>query len=161
MTFDLIFGIDPGTKTGVAIWNPKRQAFIEIKTTSILKAMDLVHSFTKPKFKEQKILCVIENPNLRKWFGKAGTERLQGVGSIKRDFAIWLEFFEWRQIEYLQMHPKNIRTKLSKKSFYEITGYSGITSEHSRDAGMMVFGMPSMIRIPKKDGNKKLFINKK
>ncbi|HEY4756030.1 MAG TPA: hypothetical protein VIH28_08255 [Ignavibacteriaceae bacterium] len=135
--YDYIIGIDPGTTTGIAIWNPKSKEFEQIFSGKILEVMTKLEPhcvFGKTKF-------MIENPNLRKWFGKSGREVLQGVGSVKRDYQIWIEWFEINNSEYQDIHPKNIKTKLDAKQFEKITGWKKQTNSHMRDAGMLVFCM--------------------
>ena len=81
-----------------------------------------------------------KTPEQRKWFGKTDRERLQGVGSVKRDSSIWEEFCDYYSIEYMLIAPKNNRTKTTAAEFKKMTGWEGRTSEHSRDAAMLVWG---------------------
>ena len=135
MKYDFYIGIDPGTTTGIAVWNKKENKFDHIYSCGILEAMERLQVYAV--FGNN--LFVIENPNLRKWFGNSGREKLQGAGSIKRDYSIWLEWFERTGCTYEAIAPKNVTTKLDAKSFMKITGYTERTNSHSRDAAMMVF----------------------
>lgn len=135
MKYDFYIGIDPGTTTGIAIWNKKEDKFEHIYSCGILEAMERLKVYAV--FGNN--LFVIENPNLRKWFGNSGREKLQGAGSIKRDYSIWLEWFERIGCTYKEIAPKNVTTKLDAKSFMKITGYPERTNSHARDAAMMVF----------------------
>ncbi|MBR6775189.1 MAG: hypothetical protein IKM23_05680 [Bacteroidales bacterium] len=130
-------GIDAGTNTGVAVWDKSEKRFVEIQTTSILKAMEIVKKYEKIDIVQVRL----EDARKRKWFGDSGPERLQGAGSVKRDCVIWEEFLNDRKIPYMLIAPKNNNTKLSSESFKKITGYSGRTNEHTRDAAMLVFGI--------------------
>tara|TARA_R110000772_G_scaffold145504_1_gene255462 strand:- start:16258 stop:16674 length:417 start_codon:yes stop_codon:yes gene_type:complete len=135
--FDSIIGIDPGVNTGIAIWNVKNKKFEGVYSCSILEAMrniEVYAIFGNNQF-------VIENPNLRKWYGKNSNAKLQGAGSIKRDFSIWVEWFKYHEVNYRELNPKNIRTKLDAIQFKKITGWEAKTNEHSRDAGIMVYGI--------------------
>ena len=38
----LIIGIDPGTKTGLAVWNCTKNRFDLLKTCTIIEAMEIV-----------------------------------------------------------------------------------------------------------------------
>lgn len=134
--YDAIIGIDPGTDTGYAVWHVPGQRFTRIQTCSILDAVEMVGSIADLN---RNILVRIENPNLRKWFGKSGREVLQGAGSIKRDYSIWIEFLKSRNIPYEDVAPRNIKTKVSAEYFKKLTGWEGRTSSHARDAAMMVF----------------------
>lgn len=130
-------GIDAGTHTGVAIWDKQEKRFVKIVTTSILKAIDIVRKYNI----EDEVQVRIEDARKRNWFGNAGRERLQGAGSVKRDCAIWEEFLNEEKIPYMLIAPKNNSTKMSADSFSRLTGYSGRTNEHNRDAAMLVFGI--------------------
>lgn len=130
-------GIDVGTNTGVAVWDKSEKRFVEIQTTSILKAMEIVKKYEKIDIVQVRL----EDARKRTWFGDSGPERLQGAGSVKRDCVIWEEFLNDRKIPYMLIAPKNNNTKLSSESFKKITGYSGRTNEHTRDAAMLVFGI--------------------
>lgn len=139
-------GIDPGTKTGIAIWNIEKQSFYSIFTTNIVDAIltisgDIEQGIRQTEYIGTKeTLIRIENPNLRKWYGSNSNAKLQGAGSIKRDYAIWKEFFEYYDLSYEEVSPKNIKTKVSASYFKQLTGWDGRTTEHSRDAAMMVYG---------------------
>ena len=108
--YSLVIGIDTGVHTGIATWNVASRRFELIATTSIHKARD----------EERKML--------------------QGVGSVKRDAKIWEDFLTDIGIPFEMTHPKNSVTKLNDLSFRKLTKYSKRTSEHSRDAAMLVFG---------------------
>lgn len=130
-------GIDVGTHTGVAVWDKYEKRFVEVVTTTILKAMDIVKKYEI----SDSIQVRLEDARKRNWFGNAGRERLQGAGSVKRDCAIWEEFLNEEKIPYMLIAPKNNSTKMSADSFSRLTGYSGRTNEHNRDAAMLVFGI--------------------
>jgi hypothetical protein len=64
---------------------------------------------------------------------------MQGVGSVKRDCGIWQEFCERNGIRHILIAPANIDTKRNAKDFEVITGWTARTSEHARDAGMIIY----------------------
>lgn len=130
-----LIGIDPGVKTGLAVWDRQKKSFHAIETTNIVSAMVCVDGFPR-----NDIEVWFEDARLRKWFGNSGREKLQGAGSIKRDCSIWEEFVKLLDIPYKAIPPKNNTTKTKAEYFYKITGWSGRTSEHARDAAMLVFG---------------------
>jgi len=135
--YDCIIGVDPGTKTGFAVWLPEQKRLHMVETFGILDAIEWVKKFG---CHYDNILVRIENPNLRKQFGDTGRERLQGAGSIKRDFAIWKEFLEGCNMEYQEIAPNQLKTKVKPDYFKKLTTWKARTSTHSRDAAMMVYG---------------------
>lgn len=127
----IIIGIDPGTNTGIAVWNVVEQKFEALKTMAIDEAFDLLRE-DKPEF------VIFEDARLRKFFGKTGRERLQGAGAAKRDSKAWEQFLLRHRIPFRTVRAQR---KLRHKEFVEMTGYSKRVSEHARDAGMIVFGL--------------------
>lgn len=130
----IIIGIDCGVNTGFAIYSPEREKLYCLKSLMIHEAMEIV------LFEKNNIKIVrVEDARLRK-FVTGGREKLQGVGSVKRDAKIWEDFLTDNNIPFEMVAPKNNRTKLNQETFRKITGWSEKTNEHSRDAGMLVFG---------------------
>ncbi len=139
----IYIGIDAGTKTGVAIWDASKRAFEMITSMPIHKAMEVVHE--RIKLYEVKTHVRVEDARKRTWYGnKMSFEKergkLQGVGSIKRDCTIWDEFLNDIGASYEMVAPKRNVTKLTQDQFKKITGYGKRTSEHARDAAMLVYG---------------------
>lgn len=141
MTKTLYIGIDAGTHTGVAVWNSREQRLELINTMTITQAMDYVRGerMRGLAYGFEVVVCM-EDARLRNWFGSAGREKLQGAGSVKRDCAIWETFCQEAGIELRKIAPKNNYTKLSAEQFRKLTGWKGRTSDHARDAAMLVFG---------------------
>lgn len=132
-----IIGIDPGVKTGIAVWNREEKSMKSITSSSIIIAMDFVKNWCSA----YAAIVRIEDARKRKWFGKTSREVLQGAGSIKRDCQIWEEFLEANNIPYELVAPKNNKTKLDAKLFANYTGFKERTNEHARDAAMLVYGL--------------------
>lgn len=72
-------------------------------------------------------------------YGK--TARLQGVGSVKRDSAIWEDFLEDLGFPYQARTYKAGTTKWTAEYFQRITGWPARTNEHARDAACIVHGL--------------------
>ncbi len=135
----LIAGIDPGKKCGVAIWDCEKQEFRMVDTVSIMSAMTLLTPYNDGGPGEIELIR-FEDARQRKWFGKTGREVLQGVGSIKRDCSIWQEFCEYHNIKFEAVAPQKGQTKWKADYFKRVTGWQRRTSEHARDAAVLVYG---------------------
>lgn len=132
----IYIGIDTGTHTGFAVWDSGLKTFLEVKTLMLHQALEKVRLYNDMN----KVSVYVEDARKRKWFGDTGREKLKGAGSVCRDAKIWEEFCLDHKIEFVMVAPKNNRTKLSAKQFVWLTGWKERTSEHARDAGMLVFG---------------------
>ena len=91
-TSRVLVGIDPGTHTGLAVWNGS--TFTEVTSLPLHAALLRVKELnTRLGFKGNGIVVVFEDARLRKWYGTSTARqdraRLQGAGSVKRDCAIW------------------------------------------------------------------------
>lgn len=132
-------GIDPGKDTGVAIWDTEKKNFYLIKTMQIHEALLNVWVF-----RGRGAEVYFEDARQRKWFNTHSEEedraRLQGTGSVKRDSTIWEDALNDWGIPFHAVAPKHNTTKMTAEFFRALTGWKGRTSEHSRDAAMLVFG---------------------
>lgn len=142
----ILIGIDTGVSTGFA-WSINGK-FQSIDTESILSAQERVLSIAGDVgHAGMDVIVCIEDVRLRKWVQKGvGNERMQGVGSVKRDCSIWQEFCERNGIPHIFVAPKAIQTKLSEKDFNMITKWPYKTSEHARDAGMMIYKVYRLLK---------------
>jgi hypothetical protein len=137
--FKYIIGIDPGVNTGVCVWITETRCIRHLSDAKIHDAMEIVKWFKENN--PGDVFVRVEDARKRTWFGKAGPGQLQGAGSIKRDCKIWEDFLESMHIEFEMVAPKNNITKLDAKRFKMISKYDGRTTEHSRDAAMLVIGL--------------------
>lgn len=130
----IYIGIDPGTHTGVCVYSPI-EGIIDIHTLQLHEALQFVF--------DQNMQCditvFVEDARLREWV-TGGREKLQGVGSVKRDCKIWEDALDDWDIPFELIAPKRNTTKLTPEMFKKITGWTGKTSEHARDACMLVYG---------------------
>lgn len=139
----IIAGIDPGVKTGLAIWDCVEQEFSSIQTVSIIEAMSILRKWDWMTDDLSQIW--FEDARLRTWFPEVkdtpeDIKKLQGVGSVKRDCSIWQEFCEYHKIPYQAIKPAKGQTKWDSEYFKRVTGWKGRTSKDARDAAILVFG---------------------
>lgn len=111
----IFIGIDTGTHTGVAVWNSEEKQFLDIKTMMLHQALQLVIT-----------MCQI-------W-------KRENVMVLFEDATIWEEFCTDYEIAFRALPPAKGGTKLNPDYFKALTGWKKRTSEHARDAAMIVFG---------------------
>lgn len=137
----MIIGIDPGTHTGFAIWNPVKKKFKSIGSIQIHEVIMRISAMHDDGLIDY---VVFEDARQRKWFGNQskaeGIGKLQGVGSVKRDCSIIEDFLIDLDIPHLAIKPSAGTTKWTAARFKRVTGWEGRTNEHGRDAAILVFG---------------------
>lgn len=136
----LLIGIDTGTDTGLGGWNPQTEKIEFIITTKIHKAMRFIEKLAK----DFDIYLRVEDARQRKWFGHNSNAKKQGAGSIKRDAIIWEDYLNDLLKEGLikgfkMIHPIRGATKIDAPTFNKLTGFKGTSSNHARDAFLMVY----------------------
>lgn len=139
--FSVFIGIDPGTKTGIAVWMPGQTIKMQhLSTCRIHNAMFRVsHLHTNHS---SKVHVRVEDASQAIFFRNTEKDKakLQGAGSIKRDCQIWFDFLTELGVSFEMVRPNKRITKLTPEAFNKITHYTGKTSQHARDAGMLVVG---------------------
>ena len=137
----IYIGIDPGENTGVAI--VRDGVLAECHTLPLHRAMALVRE--EYESTQGRFLVVYEDARLRKWFPRERDNseyrgRLMGAGAAKRDAKIWEEYLTAQGIPFEARKPAAGQTKWSADYWKRITGWTGRTSNHARDAALLVFG---------------------
>lgn len=140
-------GIDCGVKTGFAI--AINGVLTRVETLTITKAMDAIKELHS---QYPEMIVRIEDARKRTWFGSADARQArsgagvrEGVGSVKRDCSIWEQFCIEQDIKFDLVHPAANVTKTKDAYFKKMTGWTGRTSEHSRDAAMLVHQYKSVL----------------
>ena len=139
----LYIGIDCGRSTGFAAWESECKAFDAIATLPIHEALDRVRRLYKVYGDD--LVVVFEDARQRKWLPREKNAaqyrgRLQGAGSVKRDATIWEDFCQDLGITYEAKAPTKGLTKWTAETFRKVTGWEQRTSNHARDAALLVFG---------------------
>ena len=139
----IYIGIDTGVHTGIAIWDSEKRKFVYLDTLKIHEALQIVSSYA---YKDVPLCVRFEDARQRKWipFAKNMTGELgraQGAGYVKAHCQIWEDFLRDKDIPFEMIAPRRNVTKLSAEQFERITRYKGRTSEHARDAAMLVYGL--------------------
>ena len=136
-------GIDPGEHTGVAIWDAEAKCFVDIFTTTAASA--ILHIWHNYVGWNKHTTIVFEDARKRKYLPRETSNaeyrgKLMGAGSVKRDCTIWEEFCKAYNFDHQAVPPSKGLTKWGADYFEKITGWTGRTSNHARDAALLVFG---------------------
>ena len=137
---NICIGIDPGTKTGVAVWSREAQAFVYVGTHKIHEALKLVEYYCD----NERAHVVFEDARKRKAL-PSEVERLQGAGSVKRDSTIWFDFLtdlsDKGKLTFKAVAPNGKTNALAKNKALTTSNLNlpKNTSEHARCAAFMVW----------------------
>lgn len=137
----LYVGIDTGEHTGMAVWDSESETFLVLATLPLYSALLEVERLRT----DNDITIVFEDARQRKWIPRERNVseyrgRLMGAGSVKRDATIWEEYCKGMGIPYEAVPPRKGATKWSPQTFAAVTGWKLRTSNHARDAALLVFG---------------------
>lgn len=148
-TIKYIIGIDP--PKGLAVWDKMSKSFCMVSTLDfwgIIEVLNKFNSISKNCNINIKVYC--EAPHLNKplFFRKnldnekKRNRAAQNVGMNKMTSKLIIEYCNINNIEIIECRPtKKSLTKLTHDEFFKLTGYTKRTSEHGRDAAMLVWGM--------------------
>ena len=143
----LCIGIDP--PKGIAGWETETKKFTRIETVSF---WDIIGKLKEYKFWNYNIKVYCEAPQLIKGIYrkrlKPGEKlekvlwKAQSVGMNKMCAVLIIEYCELNNIEVVKVRPsKKTMSKLKSEPFKQLTGWTNQTSEHGRDAAMLVYGL--------------------
>lgn len=127
-----IVGVDPGKHTGlVAVQDGK---LVRAATVGAHQAWAMCLMWAADPGIS---LIVLEDARLRGGSKAAA----QGAGSVKRDCTLWLEWAAMHAVPIRSVRPDPRATKWPADRFARLTGWTGRTSSHARDAALLVWGL--------------------
>lgn len=142
-----VVGIDPGKSTGFAVYDRSTKKLIELKTLTFWKTVTELDSWVEDCGKGFEVF--IENPaDVSPTFKKSGVANRraenkisQNVGSNKRDALLLMEYLEIKGIKFTPLSPRGRKmAKMDAEVFQRWCGWSESSSQHSRDAGALIYG---------------------
>jgi hypothetical protein len=156
-----VIGIDPGKSTGLAMferkkgslsWHESEQGMTwHLQTFSFWQAVKHLADI-QLETPDQLPKVFIEDPNLVKptFHRKLGGESMrsyqarmnkisQNVGMNKRDAQLLIDWLSLRGWDYYPVPPRKA-AKVAAEQFKKLTGYSKRSSQHARDAAMLILG---------------------
>jgi hypothetical protein len=133
---ELIIGIDTGVETGFATYQRSTKRLGLVQTLKIHEAMAIIRQHVDL---DDRIFVRVEDPRQATFGRKLEGFKLRGAGSVMRDAKIWEDYLTDLQVPFEMVRPRKSLTKLSAQVFGQITGYWQPTSEHGRDAAMLVY----------------------
>jgi hypothetical protein len=133
----LIIGIDPGTHTGWAVWDRDQKRMIDMASLTHVEAVVRLQIACNAG----SVALVVYEDATKHGRSDKSPEAALGAGSIRRESGIWREWLEFLGVPYRAISPRQKGAKLSQHQFVRLTGRAGRTSQHARDAAMLIWGM--------------------
>lgn len=126
-----VVGIDPGKKTGYAIYDRENDKMSDIGTLDFWSIYEKLITSFYPKLAE----IIIEVPRTKQNWQKSKHQITSAnIGGVYREAELLTKGLELAGYKVTTQHPKG---KLNHKQVVAITKYEGKTNEHSRDAIML------------------------
>ena len=142
----IYIGIDPGRKTGIAVWSANEKKFLSLMTTDFWGCIKLISNYLLSEF---ELTVVLENPNLNRpvFFPKAEKfsqltklKKAQDVGRNKEDAFLIQKYCESREIRCIEVRPT--MSKWTHETFINLTKADlKRSNEHVRDAARLIWGL--------------------
>lgn len=139
----IYIGIDPGNQNGFAVWDAIDREFKRIKTYRFPQVLKELY-FYNENFDCQVVLeaTYLNKPVFRKSNNPRKAARMaRNVGMNQQTARLIAEYCKEEGIPLIESKPgRNSHTKLTQQQFEQFTKTKIKTSQHGRDAGMLVFG---------------------
>jgi hypothetical protein len=137
----LLAGIDPGTRTGFALYDADAGTLRRVEAMPFWEAAEVLSVSA-----ETVAAVVIEDARRiglyakhRSLSGRRRDRAARSVGMIDRDVQLWLDLCRRLRLPVVTAEPT--RSKWDAETFRRVTGWGGRTNEHGRDAARLVYGM--------------------
>lgn len=145
MTRTALVGIDPGVKTGLALYDTQLKKLVFVETVKVYQAFQRIQEFiawsSTISGRAERVIIVLEDARL----AGGPPDRVQGAGWIRTLSGVYEDFLrdlkkQHPHIEIQLKAPAPSILNWPASTFKHVTKYTGRTSAHSRDAAMLVFG---------------------
>lgn len=143
-----VMGIDAGKNTGFAVYDRDERKLVTLETLSFESCLyKILHEF-------DAAIIVVEKPRSNTVWGKKfsdtkGSRRKSDnvaakVGGVSRESTLLIQSLKYfgekmdKDYEVRAVHPQG---KKDAAMFNRITGWTGRSNSHTRDAGLLCFGI--------------------
>jgi hypothetical protein len=144
MTKQYTIGIDPGTSTGIAVFDRNSRQIVRAETLDFWAAYDLCLAEYPPAICD----LIIEDCSKNKVQVYARLNAYRGsrvaanVGGVKRESQLLIDGLRRRGYNVVAIRPQG--SKWDTETVKRITGWNRRVSEHARDAIRLCFGVTNV-----------------
>ena len=142
--YSVVIGIDPGTHTGITVYNCDSKEYVHCETLMIHQAIFKIQSLIDMSLFPKGLLIIVEDS--RNISGP--NEKKLGAGSIRRDCSIWEDYLTElvkktsKDINFLFIRPTNnkyLKMDADTCAKYAKYTWTKMPSEHARDSATYLF----------------------
>lgn len=150
-----IAGIDPGVKTGVALWDDLLQRWNTVETWDFHQVMTWAE-LVSPETKAALIIVVESARNLPVYHNKHGKAGrgiglARSIGENNRESELLIGELKRRGFNVVTFEPRSTfedqQPKWDAATLAEVTGYAERTNEHERDAMRFAWTHKHLLRV--------------
>jgi hypothetical protein len=132
----IILGIDPGQKTGLAIYRDGK--LVSLETIAPVDIIDFIKNSCANRiiFEDSRLQSVVWSRGTN---AAAASKIARNVGQIDAWCSLIVAACEKEQIMCLGVSPKGKGEKMNADRFEAFTGWTGSSNQHERDAAMVAW----------------------
>lgn len=143
-----VVGIDPGVKTGFALWDREEKQFDWIETSTFWGVyFRLTESYVLSPLNTEIVIEVAHHAPTFKHLKAEGQNKhtlskiARNVGQVTREAQLLVEGFKRRGFTVIEQKPLGKAKKGAddRAQFERLTGWTKQTSQHARDAARLCF----------------------
>ena len=146
---EVVIGIDPGVKTGVAVLLYREDKISFVRSTDFAGTVALCDEYDRDK----TIVVVEDGGGISPVWHKAKTQKAQNktskhVGGNNRESDLVAQFVKRLGFMVFRRRPNQFKSKAKFSTAEQhiqwiarTTGFTGKTNEHNRDAIAMIYGV--------------------
>lgn len=129
-------GIDPGVKTGFAVYDRELKKINRLLTLCFVSTIRLIEA----EYPDEEVFAVVvEVPKTKKnWHGPKAAH---DVGRVCRESELMAAMLIEKGYSVITQHPSGIGKDMTKDAFSKLTGWPKWSNGHTRDAGLLCFGL--------------------
>lgn len=136
-------GIDPGTRTGLAIYDRQLDAIVYGQTLTFWKVFDVLKKYGPDEAEVIVEDCSMNKPRFRHKEGFRIQDRMsRNVGSVQRESVLIIEGIE--RLGYRVLGIKPTSGKWDDRTCKRVTRWMERTSQHVRDAIKLCYGVKQL-----------------
>ena len=134
----IVIGIDPGVNMGVAIYEDGE--LIDLLTVEPLGLVDIINAYAAHPlfiaFEDSRLQSHVWLPSQSKGVAANISRK---VGMVDAWCYMIERLCKYYDVAYMRISPKAKGEKLNAEDFKHITGWTGKSNQHERDAAMVAW----------------------